>query len=183
MRALLIIDIQNDYFPGGKMELVGSEAAAQNAARLLSCFREKKLPVFHVQHLAAQPGATFFLPDSHGAAFHDLVAPLAQETCITKNHPNAFYQTTLLQHLRASKVDSLVVAGMMTHMCVDTTVRAAYDYGLACTLAHDACATKDLCFEDETIPAHSVQGAYMAALNGKFASVEATGGIVENLSR
>ncbi len=171
MDALLLIDIQNDYFPGGRMELVGSEAAGKNAGSVLAAFREKKLPVFHVQHISTRPGATFFLPDTDGVNSHASVAPLVDETVITKNYPNSFYQTNLLQQLRDKNIASLTVVGMMTHMCVDTTVRAAFDLGFNCTLAHDACATRDLAFDGQTVSAHQVQTAFMAALNGTFAKV------------
>lgn len=146
MNALLLIDIQNDYFPGGKMELVGSEPAGENAARILSCFREKELPIFHIQHLSTRPGSTFFLPNTSGADFHDSVSPLDEERVITKNHPSAFYKTALLFKLREEKITSLLIAGMMTHMCIDTTVRAAYDLGFHCSVAHDACAARNLVF-------------------------------------
>ena len=76
-----------------------------------------------------------------------------------------------LEALRAAEVSKLVIAGMMTHMCVDTTVRAAADLGFACTVAHDACATRDLAFGGQSVPASAVQAAYMAALNGSFGSV------------
>ena len=170
--ALLIIDIQNDYFPGGAMELVQPDKAAEQAAQLLAAFRERALPVFHVQHLSTRAGATFFIPDTPGAAIHASVAPRAGETLITKNFPNAFRATTLLDALRAAQVSKLVVAGMMTHMCVDTTVRAAADLGFACSLAQDACATRDLAFGGEQVPAKAVQLAYLAALNGAFANVQ-----------
>lgn len=172
--ALLLIDIQNDYFPGGAMELVGQEPAAAQAARLLASFRAKALPVFHVQHLATRPGATFFVPDTAGAAIHPSVAPLAGEVLVTKNFPSAFRGTTLHAALQAAKIERLVVAGMMTHMCVDTTVRAAADLGYTCSLAQDACATKELAFGGERVAAAQVQLAYLAALNGSFAAVQPT---------
>ena len=174
MKALVLIDIQNDYFPGGKMELVGSEQAGQHAGRLLAGFRAKKAPVFHVQHISTHPGATFFLPDTNGVKIHASVLPLQGEAVVAKHYPNAFHETTLLRQLRESAVDTLFFAGMMTHMCVDTTVRAAFDLGFICLVAHDACATLDLAFGGKTVPADNVQAAYMAALNWIFAKVEKT---------
>jgi nicotinamidase-related amidase len=170
--ALLIIDIQNDYFPGGAMELVGSEAAAERAALVLNAFRAQKRPVVHVQHLSTRPGATFFLPGTHGAEIHERVAPLADETVIRKHYPNAFRETTLLGHLRSHDIGRLVIAGMMTQMCIDTTTRAAADLGFECVLMHDACATRDLTFDGRTVPAADVQAAFVAALNGIFAKVQ-----------
>jgi nicotinamidase-related amidase len=170
--ALVLIDLQNDYFPGGTMELVGAQAAVSRAAVLLDAFRRRSLPVFHIQHIALRPGATFFVPGTAGAEIHSAVAPVSGERVVTKHHPNGFRETTLLDELRAIDAQSLVVAGMMTHMCVDTTVRAAADMGFACSLAHDACATRNLQFGGTTVDAANVQLAYLAGLNGAFAAVK-----------
>lgn len=172
--ALLLIDIQNDYFPGGAMELVGATEAAVRAAKLLAAFRAKSLPVIHVQHLAARPGATFFLPNTSGAEIHASVRPNGDEPVIQKNFPNSFRDTRLLEHLRGARISRLVVAGMMTHMCIDTTVRAAADLGFACSLAHDACATRSLSCNGVQVSAENVQVAFLAALNGLFAKVLST---------
>ena len=180
-QALLIIDIQNDYFPGGAMELVGSPEAGARAGELLSAFRDRQLPVIHIQHLSTRPGATFFLPGTQGAAIHSCVAPAAGEPVFTKHFPNAFRDTGLLAWLRERDVHQLVVAGMMTHMCVDTTVRAAFDLGFACTLVHDACATRDLAFAGTTVAAQQVQAAYLAALGGVFATTQTASEIVAGL--
>lgn len=173
-KALLIIDIQNDYFPGGAMENVGATQAGNHARELLSAFRQKALPVVHVQHLSVRPGATFFLPGTKGAEIHESVLPLAGEPVFQKNFPNAFRKTPLLEHLQGHKIDSLVIAGMMTHMCIDTSARAATDLGFSCLLAHDACATRALSFGGTTVPAESVQTTFLAALNGLFAKVQST---------
>lgn len=170
-QALVIIDIQNDYFPGGAMELVGSPEAGNRARRLLERFRDKSLPVIHIQHVAKGPGATFFLPDTPGVEIHGSVTPLEGETLFRKHYPNSFRETPLLEHLRDHGIGSLVIAGMMTHMCIDTSTRAAADFGFRCTLAHDACATRALAFGEAKVPAAEVQAAFLAALDGSFASV------------
>lgn len=175
--ALVLIDLQNDYFPGGTMELAGATAAVDRAAGLLGTFRQRGLPVIHVQHIANRPGATFFLPGTAGAEIHAAVAPTQGETLVVKHFPSAFRETSLRDELRAVDARTLVVAGMMTHMCVDTTVRAAADLGFTVTLAADACATRDLKFVDESVKARDVQLAYLAALNGIFASVKPAGDI------
>lgn len=169
--ALILIDLQNDYFPGGTMELVGAEAAVAQAARLLQAFRQSGLPVFHVQHIATRPGATFFLPGTPGAEIHRAVKPSEGEPVMVKHFPNAFRETALLDALRTAGATKLVFAGMMTHMCVDSTVRAAADLGFQCALASDACATRDLQFGGQRIEAAGVQLAYLAGLNGLFARV------------
>lgn len=171
--ALLVIDIQNDYFPGGAMELVGSSEAGTRAGKLIEAFRGKSLPVIHVQHISTRPGASFFVPGTTGVEIHPSVAPRDDEIIIRKNFPNSFRDTPLLQHLRDDKITRLVIAGMMTHMCIDSTVRAAGDLGFECVLAHDACATRALSFGGTTVPAETVHGAFLAALNGLFARVQA----------
>ena len=170
-QALVLIDLQNDYFPGGTMELVGAERAVERAATLLDAFRRKGLPVFHIQHIATRPTATFFLPGTAGAEIHRGVQPGVGERVVTKHFPNGFRETTLLEDLRSAGASKLTFAGMMTHMCVDTTVRAAADLGFECSLAQDGCATRALQFGAQTIDADKVQLAYLAGLNGAFASV------------
>lgn len=170
-QAFLLVDIQNDYFPGGAMELAGSPEAVLRAGKLLQVFRQKSLPVIHIQHVATRPGAPFFRPDTPGVAIHANVAPVAGEILLQKHFPNSFRETSLLEYLRQQEITQLVIAGMMTHMCIDTTIRAAADLGFQCVLAHDACATKSLSFGGVTVSAEQVQAAYLAALEGLFAKV------------
>jgi nicotinamidase-related amidase len=169
--ALVIIDIQNDYFPGGAMELEGAEAAAANAARVLSGFRKENKPIIHVRHLSVRPGATFFIPGTRGAEIHASVRPVAGEAVIEKNFPNSFRNTRLREELERLQVTNLVVAGMMTHMCVDASVRQAADLGYKITLLGDACATRAQSYGGETVPARQVHAAFLAALNGFYAKV------------
>ena len=137
-RGLILVDIQNDYFPGGAMELVGMEQAAERAAEALAAFRGEGLAVFHVQHLAAQPGATFFLPGTPGAEIHPSVAPREGEVVVQKHFPNSFRGTPLLDRLRERDVTELTLCGAMSHMCIDATTRAAFDLGFSCTVLADA---------------------------------------------
>ena len=169
--ALVIIDIQNDYFPGGAMQLEGADAAGAKAAALLAKFRKEAVPVIHVRHLSARPGSTFFLPGTKGAEIHESLRPLGGETVVEKNFPNSFRNTGLKEILEKNKIQNLVVAGMMTHMCVDASVRHAADLGYKVTLLADACATRAQTFGGETIPARQVHGAFLAALNGFYAKV------------
>ncbi|MDX9979251.1 MAG: cysteine hydrolase family protein [Lentisphaeria bacterium] len=169
--ALVVVDLQRDYFPGGSMELVGIGKAAGNARRLLSAFRDKGLAVVHVQHIAARPNATFFLPGTKGAEIHDLVAPVQGEAVVTKYYPNSFRDTNLLDVLKANGTDSLVICGAMSHMCIDATTRAAFDLGFRCIVAEDACATRDLVFGDRTVKAADVHASFMAALSMPYARV------------
>lgn len=169
--GLLLVDIQNDYFPGGSMELVSMQEAAETAAGVLGEFRNSQDCVYHVQHLSVRPGATFFIPGTEGAETHASVSPLEGEPVIQKNFPNSFRDTALLDRLRGDSVEHLVICGAMSHMCIDATTRAAFDLGFSCTVVSDACATRDLSFEDRTIAAKDVHAAFMAALSVPYASV------------
>lgn len=177
--ALLIIDIQNDYFKNGDMELVRAEEAAQNAAILLSAFREKKLPILFVQHIASEQ-ASFFRPNTEGVEINKSITPKAEEPIFKKNYPNSFRETELLSYLKKHNISKLVICGMMTHMCVDTTVRAAYDLGFENLMIGDACATKDLEFGGEIVAAKEVQISYLAGIHGTFAQVISTEEYIQN---
>jgi nicotinamidase-related amidase len=179
--ALILIDVQNDYFPGGRMELVNSMQAAGSAARLLACFRKTSWPVYHIQHISTKPTATFFLPGTAGVEIHESVSPLPDEAVITKYYPNSFRETDLLERLKADGVDQLLICGMMTSMCVDATVRAAFDLGFTCTVAKDACATKDLMLDGETVPARQVQIAFLSPLSAVYARIRTTDAIIEGI--
>ena len=179
--ALILIDIQNDYFPGGRMELVGSTEAAAAAARLLTSFRQAGWPVFHVQHESVRPGSTFFLPNTAGIEINHAVEPFADETVITKHYPNSFRDTNLLDYLKSANSNQLLICGMMTSMCVDATVRAAFDFGFTCIVAHDACATRDLVFNGIIVPAAQVHTSFMAALGAVYAQLKTADEILENM--
>lgn len=162
--ALLAIDIQNDYFPGGKMELERPLQASHNAASMLAWFREVRMPLFHIQHISERPGATFFLPGERGVDIHPSMAPREGETVVVKHYPNSFRDTRLAELLRGLQVKRVVVCGMMTHMCVDATARAAADFGFQVIVLSDACATRALAFDNVNVPADHVHAAFMAAL-------------------
>jgi nicotinamidase-related amidase len=170
-RALVIVDIQNDYFPGGAHPLHEPLAAATAAAAVLERFRADGEQVFHIQHIWDAPDAPFMKPGTAGVEIHPQVAPLAGEPLITKDAPNAFLRTRLEARLRELGVDQLVVCGMMTSMCVDATVRAAADLGFTVTLVHDACAAPALSFGGVEVPAPSVHAAFLGALASGYASV------------
>ena len=170
-QALILVDIQNDYFTGGNMELVGMEDAADKASQILKLFRQKQQDVFHIQHLSVRPGSTFFVPDTDGVKTNPIVAPQSNEPVIQKNFPNSFRETNFLQSLREAEIESLVICGAMSHMCIDATTRAAFDFGFDCSVIQDACATRDLTFEGESVKSSDVHAAFMAALSMPYAKV------------
>jgi len=162
--ALIIIDVQKDYFPGGKYPLVNPLEAAKNAYMLLQCFREHGGHHVHIQHISKEPDATFFISGDRGTDIHDSVAHFEGEPIVYKHDPTAFLNTNLRGLLKSWEVERVVICGMMTHMCVDATARAASDLGFQVIVAEDACATRDLTFGGTTIPAENVHKAFLAAL-------------------
>ncbi len=169
--SLLLIDIQKEYFPGGKNELVKPLEAANQAHELLQCFREHGQHHVHIQHVATKPGATTFLPGTPGCDIHDSVAHFEGEPLVIKHFPNAFRETNLLQLLKDQGTERVLITGMMTHMCVDATARAAADLGFQVIVAEDACATKDLKYGGTTIPADQVHKEFLAALKASYGEV------------
>jgi nicotinamidase-related amidase len=173
-RALVIIDIQKDYFPGGKMELVGSESAAARAHELLSAFRACGEPVFHIQHVWDAADAPFFGPGTEGVEIYPTLVPRNDERHIVKHEANAFLGTPLEEELRRAGTSDVVICGMMTSMCVDASARAAADLGFATSIAADACAAPDLRSGGEVIPGAMVHKAFLAALDSMVAEVRPT---------
>ena len=158
--ALLLIDIQNFYFEGGKSELVSPETASQNAKRLITTFRDAKAVIVHVRH-NSEPGGEI----------HEDVRPIDGEKVISKDEVNAFKKTDLLDYLKKKGIEKVVVAGMMTHMCVEAATRAAHDFDFDVTLIHDACATRALKFGDVEISAKDVHNGTLATLSKYYAEV------------
>ncbi len=170
MKALLIIDVQNDYFPGGSFELNRAEETMKVIQGLIQQFRAVQLPIIYVQHLGSST-STFLGEGTQGAMIHPDIQPLEKDTVVVKHHPNSFKQTNLKQVLDQKEIDELVVCGMMSHMCVDTTVRAAKDFDYKITVIENACTTRDLKWKTEIIPAETVHNSFMSALSGAFADV------------
>lgn len=159
-KALLLIDIQKIYFSKGPYLLDHPIEAATKAQTLLTYFRQHNLPIIHIKH-------AFKIQ----VFIHPLVEPQSNEIVINKTKPSSFLDTELLETLKELQITELVIAGMMSHMCIDTTVRACQNYGFKVTVIEDACTTKDLTFKGETIPAQVVHKTFMASLDSMFANV------------
>ena len=170
-RALIVVDIQNDYFPGGKWLLAGADAAADKAKAVIDAARRKGDLVIHVQHVTLNENAPFFVPDSHGVQLHAKAKNLPHERVIVKNQMNPFRETGLQEVLERNGIEEVVVVGNMSHMCIDAVTRHAVDLGYETTVIHDACATHDLEFNGVRVPAAQVHAAFMAALQFGYAKV------------
>lgn len=176
-KALLIIDLQNDYFNGGKMELVGINDVLDKTNKLITFARKEKYQIYFIQHLSKKENASFFVPNTNGAKLHkDL--DIQNDTTIIKNYPNSFRNTNLKEKLDKKSINDLIICGAMTHMCIDTTVRAGFDLGYKIVLASDACATRDLKFKNNMIKAKDVQSTFLSSLDGAFCSIQKVSEIV-----
>ncbi len=136
--ALVLIDIQDFYFDTTKAPLVGRYEAGEQSAAILSYFRKTQQEVVHIRHKG-------------GGDIQEMVKPLPGETVFEKEHVSCFRETPLLEYLQEKEVERLVIVGMMTHMCVEATVRAASDYGFKCIVISDGCTTRDLKFNGKII--------------------------------
>lgn len=174
-RAVVVVDLQKDYWPTGKWPLVGIDEAAANAAKVIEKARADGDPVIHVRHEFPSPDAPFFAAGTEGSEISDVVRPLDGETVILKNHPNSFRDTELKRVLDDKGIDEVVVVGAMSHMCIAATGRAATDFGYNTVVVHDACATRDVEFNGVTVPAAQVHAANMSALAFAYGEVIGTG--------
>ncbi|CAN5500930.1 cysteine hydrolase family protein [soil metagenome] len=173
-RALIVVDIQNDYFPGGKWTLSGMDAAADNAAKVLDSARQNGDLIVHVRHEFPTADAPFFAPGSHGAKIHSKVRNKEGEHVVVKEHINSFRNTDLAEVLDKNDIDEVVVCGAMSHMCIDAVSRAANDFGYNVIVVHDACATRDVEFNGKVTAASDVHNAYMSALQFGYATLKST---------
>ena len=173
-RATIVVDLQNEYLPTGKLPLVGIDAALANAGRVIAAARARGELLIHVRHEGAKADAPFFTPGTPGVQIIPAVAAEDGEPVIVKNYPNSFRGTQLKELLNSQGVKELVVIGAMSHMCIEATSRAAADFGYPVTVAHDACATMNLQFDGTMVPAAQVHAASMAALGFGYASITST---------
>lgn len=174
-QALIIIDIQNDYFEGGNIPLVNPIEASVNAGKILEHFRVNNLPIAHIQHVSANPETMpIFVDGTKGIEIHENVKPLEGEKVFRKYYPNSFRETGLLDYLKANDITEVIITGMMTHMCVDATTRAAFDFGYKCTVIGDTCASRDLEINGKTVKADDVNHAFLAALEFFYAEIKST---------
>jgi nicotinamidase-related amidase len=170
--ALLLIDIQQDYFPDGAFPLPNIIEAANNAKAVLAWARHTGIRIIHIRHEETDTSAGFLAADSTGSRIHSLVLPMEGETVITKHYPNAFRDTALLASMK--DIDNVLIVGAMSNMCVDATARAAFDHGISVTVIHDACAASSLEFQGSELSAEVVHGSFMSALASAYGSVVST---------
>jgi nicotinamidase-related amidase len=167
--ALVMIDLQQTYREG-VMRLEGVESAIREAADLLRRAREAGIPILHVRHDAG-PGSPYDVTAPIGQISPE-VAPQGDEPVITKAYPSSFVGTDLQARLEKAGVKDVVLAGFMTHMCINSTARSAFNLGFRPTVVAAATATRDLPAPDgSVVPAAQLQAASLAALGDLFAVV------------
>jgi len=176
--ALVVIDVQNDYFPGGLFPNWGARKALRQVLALRDWARSRGLPIFWVRHTSARPGAPFFHPGTPGRELHPALEPRADEPIVDKDRPNSFAGTGLEDELRRRGVDTVVWSGMMAWMCVDTTVRAAKDLGFRNLVAYDATASGWVKGPWGPVAPWTAQRAFISALGFVHAELRPTRDLV-----
>lgn len=167
--ALVMIDCQNTYRKG-LMQLTGVEAALSEASKLLAKARSLGIPIIHIQHNAG-PGSPYDISAEIGAICHE-VAPIAGESVITKNYPNSFVATDLDQQLKALGIKNIVLAGFMTHMCINSTAHGGFNLGYFVTVVASATATRPLkAANGKVLSAQEVQDGAIASTRDLYAAI------------
>ena len=167
--ALIMVDCQNTY-RRGIMQLSNVEPAIKEAQKLLQMARDLKIPIIHIQHDSGV-GTPYDVTAEIGAISAE-VAPKNGEAVVTKNYPNSFIATPLEAQLKALGVENIVLAGFMTHMCINSTARGAFNLGFKPTVVASACATRSLTGANgKVIDAQTMHDGALAAIRDMFAVV------------
>ncbi|WP_082930812.1 cysteine hydrolase family protein [Shewanella woodyi] len=170
--ALVLVDLQNDYFSGGRFPLDNTDIATQHAKTLLSHFRKNALPVIHIQHIFEDDNAPFFTANTTGIEIETSVAPLAEEPVVIKHQIDSFIDTSLEQSLVELGVDKLVIVGAMAQACVQTITRSAVNKGYSCEVISDAIAAPSLPYGEHKFSGDQLVAANLLSLS--FGGAKAT---------
>ncbi|CAI3960429.1 Nicotinamidase-related amidase (PncA) (PDB:1ILW) [Commensalibacter communis] len=181
--VLMIIDLQNDYFPNGKFPLPNIESVSEQSKKILETARENSLPIIHIKHEWHSPEAPFFAHASEGSEINEIVKPLDNEHIVVKNYPNSFKETNVKSILDQHQCKNIIIIGAMAQMCVDATVRAGSDLGYDITVIHDAIAAQNSQFDNMNISAKEVHAVFMNALSLGYATVIDTKEIISQLQK
>ncbi|HAV5025346.1 TPA: cysteine hydrolase [Acinetobacter baumannii] len=173
-KAVLVVDLQNEYLIEGKLPLVNINEVLNNANKIIENAREKNIPVIHIRHEALEKDSPFFAANTEGVKINEKVTPLENEIVITKHYPNSFLNTELLETLNQNDIKDLTIIGAMSHICIDATTRAASDLGFKCTVIEDACGRMGVQFNGLNVSAQEVHSTIMAALGFAYADIKTT---------
>ncbi|WP_114088716.1 cysteine hydrolase family protein [Thalassospira profundimaris] len=180
--VLMLIDWQTGFRDLDYWGPRNNPVAESNAEKLLSFWRQQGGRIIHVRHDSTTPASPLF-PGKDSHAFEAFATPQADEAVYGKNVNSAFIATTLEDDLRAAGHTRLVMSGISTDHCVNTTTRMAGNLGFDVTLVADACFCFDRIHPDgRIIPAQMVHDVHLAALSGEFAKIASTDAVIKQHS-
>ncbi|MBA5688567.1 cysteine hydrolase [Duganella sp. LX47W] len=179
--AVLLIDFQNEYYRG-RVPIPDGLPALRNANRLAALADAHGMPVFHIQHVNG-PTAPVFAAGSVMAEIHPQLAVRPQHVVVRKDRVSSFAGTDLHAQLQARGIRTLIIGGLMTHMCVSTATRDARQFGAQSyqvLVAADACASRDITgWNGGVTSAQDLHDVTLTALSDNFAQVLTTNAILE----
>jgi nicotinamidase-related amidase len=181
--ALIIVDVQNDYFPNGKFPIWKPVETAKQIQVLINKFRNENKEVIHVVHHTTEEQRKqipFFEPGTWGVEIHDSVKPLPSEKVIIKQYSDSFVGTDLTDYLKSKGIDTTIVVGMLMHNCVNATAYASTDLGFKTYVVDEAVDTVDLKYNDEVIPAEVIKKSFLAGIQFAYAKVKTVAQILDN---
>jgi nicotinamidase-related amidase len=172
-RALLVIDVQNEYFTG-KLPVSYPPDTLPRILAAMDAATAKNVPVVVIQHSSPQPNAPTFRKGSPEWELHPEITARPHDALIEKNLPGSFTGTNLEEWLKENGVDTLVIAGYMTQMCCDTTARQALHLGYSVEFLADATGTLDIKNAAGSVTAEELHRAILVTQQMRFSKVMST---------
>lgn len=179
-RALLVIDVQNEYFTG-KLPVSYPAGSLANVLRAMDAARARGVPVVAIQHASPQADAAVFRKGSKEWELHAEVASRPHDVLIHKSLPGSFTGTNLERWLRERGVGTVVIAGYMTQMCCDTTARQAVHLGFSAEFLADATGTLAVTNTAGTVTGEELHRAILVTQQMRFSSVIKTDDWIKQL--
>jgi nicotinamidase-related amidase len=181
-RALLVIDVQNEYFPGGLLPVSYPQGSMENILNVIETAQLNGVMVIVIQHTAPQPGSKTFVKDSWGWTLHDSIKNNGYDYLIEKNLPGSFTGTNLEDILKENGIDTVAISGYMTQMCCDTTARQAFHLGYSVEFLSDATGTLDISNYAGKVTAEELHRSILVTQAMRFSKVLSTDDWIKSLS-
>jgi nicotinamidase-related amidase len=181
-RALLVIDVQNEYFPGGALPVTHPPDSLKRITDAMDGAAEAGIPIVIIQHGTDNPEAKAFRKGTPGWRIKGEVEVRKRAAVIEKTLPGSFTGTNLEAWMKENGVDTLVISGYMTQMCCDTTARQAVHLGYGVEFLSDATGTLDFSNEAGTVKAEELHRAILVTQQNRFSKVLSTDAWIESLS-
>jgi nicotinamidase-related amidase len=179
-RALLVIDVQNEYFTG-KLPITYPAGSLANVLCAMDAARAHGVPVVAIQHASPQADATVFRKGSRGWELHAEVASRPHDVLIHKSLPGSFTGTNLEMWLRERGIGTVVIAGYMTQMCCDTTARQAIHLGFGAEFLSDGTGTLAVKNAAGVVSDEELHRAILVTQQMRFSRVMTTDEWIEQL--